>query len=406
MALRKSLDEVELGDLQALAERRIPESLTLEYKRELGLSSPSERREAAKDVSALANTAGGWLLYGMDEQVLADGSRVAGELIPLTDGELHKRLDDILLSSIHPRPRYRIKRLDSPEGYFLLVEVYPSLGNDLHMVTGYKDFRFYKRGDQGTTPMTEPEVREAYARVALRRAALEEALEAQVSAEFAVRADAVESILVVPWYGRRGLVDPRRLPQPSELLRQRINSQEVHDYAWNMKVFSNGFRGLSEGSDPAAAEYYLSITRTGIVHLSEKSALRHDMQGQTVFFTAGCITRLLTALSIASVVLDECAYWGPVRVFHRIHSMVPFTLSNVLQGMITRKTQVPPGSYVHVIDEVNLREVGRELMPIARELMDQLFQAASIAACPYFEEDGSLKGAYQKEIRVPSMVSR
>ena len=59
--LTKPLREIEEIDLQGLAQGAIPEGLTLEFKRELNLDDSKQKKEAAKDVSALANTVGGRL---------------------------------------------------------------------------------------------------------------------------------------------------------------------------------------------------------------------------------------------------------------------------------------------------------------------------------------------------------
>jgi len=59
----------ERADLDMLVAQGIQESLTLDYKeaRSLGKGSP-ERNELCKDVSAFANSAGGQIVYGIEEK--------------------------------------------------------------------------------------------------------------------------------------------------------------------------------------------------------------------------------------------------------------------------------------------------------------------------------------------------
>jgi predicted HTH transcriptional regulator len=71
--------------------KRIPESLELEYKGRLELGTKDQRREALKDVSAMANTGGGRLLYGVSEVARPDGAKVAGPINPMTDGALVRK---------------------------------------------------------------------------------------------------------------------------------------------------------------------------------------------------------------------------------------------------------------------------------------------------------------------------
>jgi hypothetical protein len=56
---------------------------------------------------------------------------------------------------------------------YLVVEVYPAYSDDLHLVTGFKEHRFYRRAENRAVLMEEPEIREAYARIAASRQALD-----------------------------------------------------------------------------------------------------------------------------------------------------------------------------------------------------------------------------------------
>lgn len=148
--LDKNLDEITEGDLLALARIQTPESFRLEFKGMLNLATKEEKKELAKDVSAMANTSGGRIIYGMGEITLSDGSKVAGPIAPLTYGTAQETMENIIATTIHPRPRFRIRRIDVSGGFVLIVEVYPSYDRELHMVTGYGDGRFYRRGEQST----------------------------------------------------------------------------------------------------------------------------------------------------------------------------------------------------------------------------------------------------------------
>ena len=52
---------------QEVVSTQLAESLTVELKKALPLVSAHNKRELAKDISAMANTAGGWILYGVEE---------------------------------------------------------------------------------------------------------------------------------------------------------------------------------------------------------------------------------------------------------------------------------------------------------------------------------------------------
>jgi predicted HTH transcriptional regulator len=57
-------------DLQRLIDDEIQESLTLDYKASPALAKDSKSRdELCKDVSAFANSAGGQIIYGIEEKI-------------------------------------------------------------------------------------------------------------------------------------------------------------------------------------------------------------------------------------------------------------------------------------------------------------------------------------------------
>lgn len=61
----KSIDSVTFDDIQRFCQERVAENVRIEYKREL--SGKADTKQVAKEVSALANTQGGVILFGVDE---------------------------------------------------------------------------------------------------------------------------------------------------------------------------------------------------------------------------------------------------------------------------------------------------------------------------------------------------
>jgi len=62
----RSLSEQKFTDVEGFLRQGVAENLTLDYKRELG-DSPGDRAEMCRDVSALANSQGGVIIYGVEE---------------------------------------------------------------------------------------------------------------------------------------------------------------------------------------------------------------------------------------------------------------------------------------------------------------------------------------------------
>lgn len=265
---RKNLEGLSEADLLALEKDQIPESIRLEFKRNLNLGDRRQKAEAAKDISAMANAAGGHILYGIDEKQLPDGSTAAGSVCPLIDGTLQSRLEDVLLSTIFPRPRFRTWEVGVANGFVLVVEVYPAYSGDLYMVTGFKENRFYRRGEQRTILMSEPEIREAYARIAASRQALEASIEKMISSELAMVSHVQHCAIVLPWYGHRQLVDPRQFGTTLgfELANGVLCHSGWKHAALQMNVVADGYQGYTPTREPPdKCNLYISIRRDGLV---------------------------------------------------------------------------------------------------------------------------------------------
>jgi hypothetical protein len=113
----KTLDQIDTDDLQRLIAAQVEESLFLEYK------SDMSSRGVSRTVAAFANTEGGTLILGMR----TEGRRPV-ELLGLeAQGDLGESLDQMVRSSIAPRPDVRFWQVDDPATgkSCLVVEVPP-----------------------------------------------------------------------------------------------------------------------------------------------------------------------------------------------------------------------------------------------------------------------------------------
>lgn len=155
------LDEWEADDVLALIEGRIEEGQRLEFKRQLDLDTAKQRSEACKDASGLANSQGGLLIYGVEEEEQDDGRRIPIRAVPLRDGDTRSRLEDVLDSAVHPALNVECRQIETDGGYFLVLRISPRLGPP-HMVDGYGEMRYYVRVGVKTRPMGQHEIEAAF----------------------------------------------------------------------------------------------------------------------------------------------------------------------------------------------------------------------------------------------------
>lgn len=150
----KPLSALTQADISALKENGVPEGRSLDYKREL--PRPDKLVEYRKDVCAFANSGGGFLIYGVDEEGGVP-TTIPGIDIPDVDA-LIRQLDAAVRDGIEPRllgtSFNAVKWQDSK---FVFVVEAAAGWNPPHMVKD--NGRFYARNAAGQHPMDVQEIR-------------------------------------------------------------------------------------------------------------------------------------------------------------------------------------------------------------------------------------------------------
>jgi predicted HTH transcriptional regulator len=146
------------ADLQRLVDEALEESLTLDYKASPALSRDGKApEEMCKDVTALANSAGGQIIYGIEEdRVTRKPSRVdEGVEDPKITREW---IEQILNSRVQPRMNgVQTARIDMGNGKFGYVISVPQTQTGPHQAP---DGKYYKRFDLQSVAMYDYEIRD------------------------------------------------------------------------------------------------------------------------------------------------------------------------------------------------------------------------------------------------------
>jgi hypothetical protein len=148
-------------DLQRLVDEGLEESLTLDYKASPALTRDSKAIfELCKDVSAFANSAGGSIIYGIEEDKRTKKpSRVDDGI---ADEKITREwLEQVLSSRIQPRIQgVRITRIPMGNGSFGYVIDVPTSS------TGHQapDLKYYRRFELQSVPMYDYEIRDVMRR--------------------------------------------------------------------------------------------------------------------------------------------------------------------------------------------------------------------------------------------------
>lgn len=162
-----NLNDLAPDHIQGLIYSEVAESLTLEYKQQLPSQQSEDKREFLYDIAAMANAAGGDIVFGVVERQGENNSRtgIADELLGERWSNIQAeiiRLSSYIKDGIAPRLTGVLMKPVSCNGGDVLVIRIPSSWNRPHLVTMGKADRFYKRTGATSNPMNVDEIRRAF----------------------------------------------------------------------------------------------------------------------------------------------------------------------------------------------------------------------------------------------------
>lgn len=160
MSLPRDLTTTTESHLTALIADQTVEGAYLEFKRDAPGKDSSAKHELTADVSAFANSAGGDIVYGMDE----DSEGRASRLAPLQGNidEIARWFQDVLMTGIEPRiPGVQLQPVSTAEGYVLVVRV-PASWAGPHRVKSNQ--HFFVRENGRKRQLDVPEIRGLFLR--------------------------------------------------------------------------------------------------------------------------------------------------------------------------------------------------------------------------------------------------
>ncbi|MCK9386847.1 MAG: ATP-binding protein [Sulfuritalea sp.] len=158
------LDELSAIALQQLCTDRCSESKTLDFKASLPSTSDKDKAEFLKDVTALANSDGGDLVFGVAEK-----EGVANRIVPITSESADaakRRLGQLLDSGTEPRIHgIQIHSVSVENGCVLIVRVPASFdGPHRYLFNGHS--KFVMRNGTHITELSYEQLRTAFDRTA------------------------------------------------------------------------------------------------------------------------------------------------------------------------------------------------------------------------------------------------
>jgi hypothetical protein len=156
-------NEYTIKDLEDFLKLEVEENRHLDYKRGDALSFENKKiNEITKDVSAFANSDGGLIIYGVNED---KSTHKPSGYVPIVDPKISKEWLEQKINLIQPKIKdLRIFpiRLESKTNQSIYIVKIPRSDDAPHMAN---DNKYYRRGDFSSDPMQGYEVRDTFFRV-------------------------------------------------------------------------------------------------------------------------------------------------------------------------------------------------------------------------------------------------
>jgi len=155
------LERITYADIDRFTQEKWPEGKTVDYKRDAYGGKDDDKKELLKDVSSFANTHGGDIIIGVDEDKGVP-TGIPGFTVPDIDKE-KLRLEGIIRQGLEPRVEFALHHVSTPSSTSVLViRVKESLLAPHRVVFQGKPGEFWARSSAGKYSMDTDELRRAF----------------------------------------------------------------------------------------------------------------------------------------------------------------------------------------------------------------------------------------------------
>lgn len=161
--INKKIEEITIDDINDLIENCVCESKTLEYKQALTISNNDEKKEFLADISSFANSVGGDLVIGIEED---ENDKIPTNICGISyqnEDELIRQIESLIRDSIQPHIlNIQFRTIELEKNKCILIIRIPQSIISPHRLEFKNNGKFYTRNNKGKYPMDVNELRLAF----------------------------------------------------------------------------------------------------------------------------------------------------------------------------------------------------------------------------------------------------
>jgi len=279
----KPLEQITLSDIERLVQEKWPEGKTVDYKRDAYGGKDDDKRELLKDVSSFANTLGGDIIIGVDEDK-GEPTGIPGIAIDDVDKE-KLRLDGIIRQGLEPRVDFGIHSVTTPSGTFVvIIRIKESLLFPHRVVFQGKFGEFWARNSGGKFSMDTDELRRAftlsdsiYEQIKdFRNKRVSEIVTGETPIPLMATGKVILHLIPVSSFRSRQVFDVANMPQ---LPTQFPPMGSLGDHRLNL----DGHVSYGGGGNSGPRRAYTQFFRNGIVEAVMADVVREDQENGKLF---------------------------------------------------------------------------------------------------------------------------
>jgi Schlafen, AlbA_2 len=387
--LNVSFDAVSEAHLRDLVSTGVPEGVFLEYKRTTYGNGDADVKEYLKDVSSFANTHGGDLVIGIEEEE-GVAKKVVG-LFGVDPDKERQRLENLARDGIEPRiVGLQMKAVSVTGGGIVFVIRIPRSWNPPHRVSARKTNRIYARNSTGAYELSIEELRVLFASGATTIDRMR-----AFKAERLARIDAGEAIVSV--VARPDRLVLHLIPLASLGLGALIDLAQAHalqeslrpiaSMGYSPRINFEGFGTFFMGSD-GLCRSYTQVFRNGIIEAVKVGILGENDDGTVV----------LSSLAFDQWILRVLPDY--LKALRELNVPAPITMMLSLQGVrgaflvthVNWRINPPPPFDRAVLElpEVVVEQYGtfEAYQRTVRPAFDALWNAAGYFGSKHFDAQG------------------
>lgn len=394
--LNKHINDITEDVIKRLRDNSIAETKVLEYKMELKIGGDEEKKEFIADLTAMANTEGGVIVYGIEEGKDASGkntgiaSNIVGIVVPNKD-KLVQQIEDTVRSNTDPKINTIGIRFVAVEGVEVLLIGVNKFISLPHMMTYKSSNKYYKRRNTGKYLVDSNELYELFMSNFLLKDRANNFVKERIAevrnGGFFPNLDLVGSFFlhIVPIrHLADNLIDLTSM-RNTEFLRQRMTPLMTGGGNQNFNL--DGF--MTYSSIGQEIHSFTQLFRDGCLefytsHFHRKDETKGDVYQINGFYIEGLVVE---SISKAFEIYAEFKIEPPYAIFINVFD----TENGILVGdsrlwhyratLIGRNSILLPS----VLLQSNSVDLWKELKPI----FDILWQSGGYSKSPYYKEDGT-----------------